>query len=190
MIFQKLTKYTVFLISDGLIKRKRLPAHFKNDSGVLNRQPTTLTDFFSSRFATNLLDKFTSDLAYLVHGINHVDRYTDGSALVGNGTSDGLAYPPSCIGTEFVTASVLELIDSSHQSRITFLNQIKKRESSISIFLSDRDNQPQVTSGKNSLGRIIVFAKTVTLGDPSAECDWRLVGQTHQITQFATQFVA
>ena len=65
-------------------------------------------------------------------------------ALVGHGTSDRLANPPSRVGAEFESTTILELVHRSHQAGVTFLNQIQEAQASVAILLGNGDDESQV----------------------------------------------
>lgn len=58
----------------------------------------------------------------LVNCLNHVNRDTDGTGLIRNRSSNGLANPPGCIRGEFISTAVFELVDRLHQANVAFLD--------------------------------------------------------------------
>ena len=87
-----------------------------------------------------------------------MDRDTNCPALVRDSPCDGLADPPGCVGTELETASVLELIDRPHQSRVAFLDQIQEAQAAVAILFGDRYDQPQVALAE-LLFRLLVLGE-------------------------------
>ncbi|CGX68838.1 Uncharacterised protein [Salmonella enterica subsp. enterica serovar Typhi] len=71
-------------------------------------------------------------------------RNTDGARLVGDRAGDRLTNPPGSVGGELVTTTVFELIYRFHQTDVAFLNQIEELQTSVGVFLGDRNNQTQV----------------------------------------------
>ena len=71
-------------------------------------------------------------------------RQTDGAALIGDGSGDGLADPPSGIGGELVTLLVIKLFSRTNQSQTALLDQILEGEAAVHVFLCDRNHEPEV----------------------------------------------
>ena len=69
---------------------------------------------------------------------------TNGARLVSNRTCNCLANPPCRIRREFVTTSILELINCLHQTNVAFLDEIKELKSAVGVLLSNRNNQTKV----------------------------------------------
>ncbi len=79
-----------------------------------------------------------------IDGFDHVYGNTYSSRLVSDGSCDGLSYPPSGVGREFVSASVFEFVDGFHESDISLLYEVEELESSICIFFCDGDDESEV----------------------------------------------
>ncbi len=122
-------------------------------------RPLRLHNFLGRRFASDLLDQITCDLTDLVHRVDHVDRYANRATLVGDGPRDRLADPPGRIRAELVASSMFELVDGSHQARVSFLDQVQERQSAIAILFGDRNDQAKIAGGENAFGSLIVFAQ-------------------------------
>src|SRR6202044_1045115 len=76
--------------------------------------------------------------------------------LIGDGASDGLTYPPRSVGREFVTATVLELIDCLHQADVAFLDEVEELQSAIRVLLGDRDDEAKVGLDELAFGALCV----------------------------------
>ena len=80
-----------------------------------------------------------------------MNRDTDGTSLIGYCTGDCLTNPPGCIGTELVTLVVIEFLYSLYETKVAFLNQIKKEHSATDITLGNRNNQTEIGFGQTLL---------------------------------------
>ena len=84
-------------------------------------------------------------------------RNTNRPCLICNGSCDCLTDPPSCIGTEFVTFSVIEFLHRFDQTEISLLNQIQKQHAASNITFRNADYQTQVCFCQTLLGILIAF---------------------------------
>ena len=150
MIFQELAKVAVVVVAHRLIERQRLAGHFHDAAGVFQRQAGSLGRFFRRRVAAQFLDQIARDRPHLAHRVDHVHRHANRAALIGNRSRDRLANPPGGVGRELVAASMLELVDRSHQAGVAFLDQVQEAESPIAVLLGDRDDQSQVAGRQES----------------------------------------
>ena len=80
----------------------------------------------------------------LVDRLNHVDRDTDRTGLVGDRARDRLPNPPCRIGREFIATAIFELIHRLHQTDIPLLNEVQELQAAIGVFLRDRDHEAEV----------------------------------------------
>ena len=71
-------------------------------------------------------------------------RNTDGTRLVGYGSSNGLPNPPRCICREFISLCIVKFIDCTDQAGVAFLNQIQNVQASAGIFFGNRYDKAQV----------------------------------------------
>ena len=69
--------------------------------------------------------------------LNHVDRNTNGTRLIGDGAGNRLPNPPCRVGGEFITFGVVKLFDSLHQPHVAFLNQVEEVHSLTDVTLGD-----------------------------------------------------
>ena len=76
----------------------------------------------------------------------------DGSSLIRERASHGLADPPSRVSRKLVSPPPLELINALHQTDVALLNQVEKLQAAIVIFLSDGDDQAEICFDKFLLG--------------------------------------
>ena len=79
-------------------------------------------------------------------------RNADGTALIRNGTGDGLPDPPGGVGGKLEAALRLKLFRRLHQAEIAFLNQVQKRQAPPDIALCHRHHQPQVGFAQSTAG--------------------------------------
>ena len=74
-----------------------------------------------------------------------MNRYPDGTSLVGYGTSDSLSDPPCSIRTELIALSPVKLVNSLYQAEISLLDKVKEKHSSSYITLCDTYNETKVS---------------------------------------------
>ncbi len=106
---------------------------------------THLGDFrnlFDRCLPAELLQQILTNRPEFTHRFDHMNRNTNRPGMIGNGPGDRLSNPPSGIGAEFISPTILVFIHGPHQAGITFLNNIEKAQSTITVFLRDRNNQP------------------------------------------------
>ena len=80
----------------------------------------------------------------LVDRFDHVHRNTDGARLVRDRTRDRLTDPPCRIGGEFIAAAIFKLIHRFHQANVPLLNEVKELQTTVGVFLGDRNHETQV----------------------------------------------
>ena len=78
--------------------------------------------------------------------IDDVDRQTHLAPLVDDGTFDGLANPPVCVGGKAKTAAMVEAVHGFHQADVTLLNEVDKRNATMMVVSCDADDETQVGS--------------------------------------------
>ena len=71
-------------------------------------------------------------------------RNTDSTCLVGDSPGNGLAYPPSCISTEFKAFVIIKLFYCFNKAKVAFLNQIKKQHAASNIAFGNAYNKSQI----------------------------------------------
>ena len=86
-----------------------------------------------------------------------MNRNTNGTRLVCNGSCDSLTDPPGSIGTELVTLSVIKFFNSLDKTKVTFLNQIQKKHSTSYITLCNADNKTKVGFCQTLLGIFVAL---------------------------------
>src|SRR5262249_16936348 len=74
--------------------------------------------------------------------------------LVGDGSSDGLTDPPGGVGGEFVTATVLELVDGFHEADVALLNEVEELEAAVGVLLRDGDNEAKIGLDELAFGTL------------------------------------
>ena len=74
----------------------------------------------------------------------HVDRNSDGAALVGNCPGDTLTDPPGGVGADFVMPVGFEPLDCGYQAEVALLNKVQKWHTPVPVFFGDTDNQEKI----------------------------------------------
>ncbi len=80
-----------------------------------------------------------------------MNRNTNCPGLISNRSRNSLANPPRGISRELISAAVLELINSLHQTDVAFLDQIQELQTAVGVFLSNRNHQTKVGFGHFAL---------------------------------------
>ena len=109
------------------------------------------------------MQQLAGHLLDLVDRLDHVDRDADGAGLVSDGTGDGLANPPRCIGGEFEALGVVELFHSLDQTQVSLLDEIQELHTAANIALGDGDDQTQVGLAQTLLGLLALGAAGLNL---------------------------
>src|SRR3984885_2802198 len=143
-VFDEVSEVRVFLFSDGSLEGDGLLGDLEDLADLRDRDIHATGDLFRGGFAAKLLHELTAGADELVDCLDHVHRDTDGAGLVGDGAGDGLTDPPGGIGREFVTATVLELVDGLHEADITLLDEVEELEAAVGVLLRDRDDESKV----------------------------------------------
>ena len=86
-----------------------------------------------------------------------MDRDTDGTRLVRDGSGDRLADPPGRIGREFEAFSPVELIDRLDQTEVAFLDQVEEQHTAADVALGDADDKTQVRFTEFLLGFFVAL---------------------------------
>jgi hypothetical protein len=74
--------------------------------------------------------------------------------MVRNGAGDGLTDPPRGVGREFVTTTVLELVDGLHEADVALLNEVEELETAVGVLLRDGDDETKIGFDKLALGTL------------------------------------
>src|SRR5579875_2599177 len=143
-IVKKIFQGALAVTTERLMQADRMPRYDAQRLGLFGRDADDGGDLFHGRFAALLDRQFAADTLYRCQGADLMARHTDGARMIGQGTGDALANPPSRIGAELVTQAMLVLIYCPHQAAIAFLNQIGERQAAAAIALGNRDDQTQI----------------------------------------------
>jgi len=108
------------------------------------RQLHQLGDLGARWFASKPLLQRVRGAGNFVDHFADVHREADRARLIGDGSLDALTDPPSGVGTKFESAVIVKLFDGTHKTNIAFLDQIKKGNASVHIFLCDAYDQSKV----------------------------------------------
>ncbi len=102
--------------------------------------------------------------------------------MVGDATQNLVSNPPCGIVRKLETSTVLEAIDSLHQTHVPLLDQFRERETSPHVLLGHAHDQPEVRADKMVFGlpdRPIFF---FDLGEQAHEL---MMGEPNLSLQFA-----
>ena len=119
---------------------------------LVERYLHLLGNLFRARLAAEALDQQARHAQQLIDRLDHVDRDTNRSALVGNRTRHRLPNPPRRVSRELEAALVIELHDRPHQADVAFLDKVKKTQATTAVALGKAHHQPQVAFGQLLLG--------------------------------------
>src|SRR5271154_5458631 len=153
-IFNEVAKMRIFFLADRRFKRDGLLGDLEDLADLRYRNIHTLGNLFRGWLAAKLLHELTAGADELVDGLDHVHRDTDGAGLVRDGAGDGLTDPPGGIGREFVTATVLELVDGLHEADVALLNEVEELKTAVGVLLRDGDDEAKVGLDELALGAL------------------------------------
>ena len=152
LILDEIPQVAVFLFPYGGFQADGLFSYFEYFAHLVQGKFHLFRDLFRHGFTAQLLHQLPRCSDELVDGFYHVDRYANGSCLIGNGPCYGLADPPGRIGGKLVAATVFELVHRLHKAYIAFLNEIQELKPSVGVFLRDAHDQAKVGLYKLLLG--------------------------------------
>src|SRR5216683_1874932 len=153
-VFDEVAEVRVFLFADGRLEGDGLLRDLEDLADLRDRDVHALGDLLRGGFAAKLLHQLTAGTDELVDGLDHVDRDADGTGLVRDGSGDGLTDPPGRVGGEFVTATVLELVDGLHEADIALLDEVEELEAAVGVLLGDGDDEAKVGLDELALGAL------------------------------------
>ena len=122
--------------------------HFDDFSQFVDCDAHSFCKFFFGRFSAKVLSKLACNFLELVDCFDHMNRNSDCSSLISDGSCDCLSNPPCCIGAEFVSSFMVEFFSGSDESQVSFLNEVEEEHASADIFFCDADNQTEVCLNK------------------------------------------
>ena len=93
-----------------------------------------------------------------IDALYHVDGNAYRSGLVSYRPADCLAYPPCCVGREFIPPSPLEFIDRLHQTYVPLLNSVLRGEVAYEIGRKWNSIDP-ANVDRDTVGSLGDFAK-------------------------------
>src|SRR5574337_856027 len=143
-ILDEVTEMRSFLLPDGCFQRDRFLSDLQDFSDLSNRQVDLLGDLLRGGLPAIFLNQVPGGASQLVDGLDHMNGDPDGASLIGNGSRDGLADPPGGIRAELISSLVFKFIHRPHQADVPFLDQVKKLEPPIGVFLRDADYKTEV----------------------------------------------
>ena len=86
-------------------------------------------------------------------------RHANGTRLIGHGSGNGLTNPPRGVGGELEALLPIELLNSTNQTKVAFLNQIQEQHASSGVALGQRHHESQV-----SLQQVVLGAPAIVCG--------------------------
>ena len=146
-----------------------MTADLHHAAGFFNRDIGVLRHFVDRRLATLFLKQLLLYVTQFGHRLDHVDRDPDRPGLVGNGSRNRLTNPPGGVGAELKPATIFVFVDSTHQARVAFLNQVKERQATVAVLLGDRNHQTQVTARQLTLGFFVLAEPLAHLANPAGQ---------------------
>ncbi len=152
LVLDKVAQVGLFVFSDGCLERHGLLRDLLCFANRVNGKIHAPCEFLGSWLASEFLDKLPAGAGLLVDRFDHVHGHADGARLIGDGASDALANPPSCVGGEFVTAPPFEFVCALHESDVALLDQIEELHAAIGIFLGNRNDEAKVCLGELGFG--------------------------------------
>src|ERR1017187_1590386 len=151
-VFDEVAQMRIFLFANRRFEGDRLLSNLQDFADLRYRNVHPLGNLFRRRFASQFLHQLPRRADQLVDRFDHVQRDTNRTRLIGDGSGNGLPNPPRGISRELITAAVFELVDRLHQADVAFLNQVEELQSTIGVLLCNRDHQPQVRFDELALG--------------------------------------
>src|SRR5215212_5085940 len=130
--------------SDRRLERDGALCRLHDLVDLLGLHAHCLGHFFRRRLATELLSEHVERLAVAGDRIAHVDRKTDGAALISDGASNRLANPPSGVGREPEALPPVVLLNRAHQPDVPLLDQVQQGQTAVDVALGDRHYKAQV----------------------------------------------
>src|SRR6266849_8546231 len=155
-ILDEVAKVRLVFFSDGRFEGKGLLRNLLGLAHRVHGNVHALGNFFRSRLTPEFLHQLLTGANLLVDRLDHVHGNADGARLIRDGPGDGLANPPSGVGRKLVAAAPLEFVGTLHESKVAFLDQIKKLQPAIGVLFGDGHNEAKVGLGQFFL-RLVGF---------------------------------
>ena len=143
-ILDEVAELGVLFLADRRLERDRLLGDLLDLADTFCRHVHLLADLFRCRVATQILQELALDTDELVDGLDHVDRNADRACLVGDSAGDGLTDPPRRVRRELEALRVVELLDSTDEAKVAFLDEVEEEHAAAHIALCDGDDETQV----------------------------------------------
>ena len=156
-IFDKVYKVGVFLFANGGFQGNGVLGNLLNFDNLFRSDAHVVGNFLWGGFTAQLLQKCALSANLAVDCFHHMYRDTNCARLVGNGTSDCLANPPSCVCGEFEALGVVELFYRFHKAYVTLLDQIQEEHTTTDVALGNANNQTKVCFAKFALCLFVAF---------------------------------
>src|SRR5215472_520267 len=109
LVLDEVAEVGVLLLADWRLEADGLLRDLQDLADLVQRELHLLGDLLRGGLAADLLHQVAAGPDELVDRLDHVHRDADGARLIGDGSGDRLADPPSRVGAELVSALVLEL---------------------------------------------------------------------------------
>ena len=150
----------VLFLTDGRLEGDGFLGDAQDLADLLDGHVEFFGDLFRGRVSAVLVQELAVGLLDLVDGLDHMDRDTDSTGLVRDGTGDRLTDPPRCIRRELEALGVVELIHGLDESEVAFLDEVEELHTAADIALRDADDQSQVGLGQFLLRLFIALRNT------------------------------
>ncbi len=128
------------------MKGDGLAAIFLHFDDLFGRHVQFASQLFRRGLATEVLQHLALHTSELVDDFDHVHGDTNRASLVGHGARDRLPDPPGGVGRELEALGVVELLDSTNQTKVSLLNEVQELHSSTGVALRQRHHKAQVCS--------------------------------------------
>ena len=110
-------------------------------------------------------------------------RNSNSARLICDSACNRLTNPPCCICTELIALRVIEFLNRTNQTNITFLDQIQQAHTTTNILLRHADDQTQISFGQTTLRLFpILYKAMITLScwlELLYSATFHSPGQTH-----------
>src|SRR6185503_5901742 len=149
-VLDQRTELRVAVVADRRLERDRhpTPALRLFDAFRCDRPARILRklvrDFDGRWLAPELDRELASRPRHALHRLDHVHRHADRPRLVRDRPLECLSDPPGGVGRELEAALPFELVDSTHESGVAFLDEVQEAQPAAHELLCVGDDESQV----------------------------------------------
>ena len=115
--------------------------------------PERRSQLCRGRFATQLARQFGPNTLAPLEPVMNMRGQSDRARVVLDRTNERLTNPPDRVGRKLEAAAMVELFHGANQAQVAFLDQIRERQTEISVILGDRDDELEVVLDEAILHR-------------------------------------